>query len=682
MFLKKVEITNFRVYYGKNMLDFGRDLSPEGKRIFLIGGLNGAGKTSFLSAITLGLLGQNVSHFSFDERAQKNVTYPRYKNILQENFSRRALAEGNLQMSVKLVFEEKRDELLIERKWWFDERGYFSDEELNVYKNGAPLDIVKGSDPKELKEEFIETKIPPQITKFFFFDGEEIRKIADKDPSTSVREGLNSLLGFAMLRKLIDDLDQTRRNIREETGKSPSKKDLLQAEMDLSAKKEEKDQILEELEDSKRKLERLSEQFEIVKNKISTLTGGDATITREKIEEQIDDLLREESTIGSDIGRFVSELLCMAMPSTLLNKLKDQLQGELKRKEWEGKKNALSPQKSKIIEGLFGESAPQPEPPLIPRQKDFFVTRLEDEWNDMFNPPPEGMADNIIHTYLAEHDTKVVLDKLNVVETRTQQELLTRIRRKNEIGRKIDELDKRKKRLTIGPEFQEALEERDKVSALCGKIEDKIESLERLIPPLENEISSLKQKVTKLEKELDISSRGHDLIETCKLMSDTTDEFMKSLRNRRIDGLSNKMTEMYKTLSHKSDIVKEITINPTTYKVIMKGKDGNELPEGSAGENELFALSMIWGLTEISRRELPFIIDTPLARFDKRHRHKIVKSYFPNASKQVIILSTDTEIGDEWYEITKPYVAKSFLLDFDSETETTKILENRYFEFH
>jgi DNA sulfur modification protein DndD len=321
MFLKKVEITNFKSYYGKNIFDFGRDLSSEGRRIYLIGGLNGAGKTSFLEAITLGLLGQNVSFLSFDERSQQNIAYPTYKIMLQENFSKRATVDGDLQMSVRLIFEDKGGELVIERKWWFDESGSFSDENLDVYINGAPLPIEKEADPKELKNEFIETKIPPQITKFFFFDGEEIRKIADKSPSTSVREGLNSLLGFAMLNRLIEDMDTVRKEIRAETGKSSTKADLLQAEKELSEKKEEKERILEELDESRRHFDKLKEDFEIANIKISSLTGGDATLTRERIEEEIEELLQEESRIGSEIGRLVGDFLFVAMPRTLLNKL-------------------------------------------------------------------------------------------------------------------------------------------------------------------------------------------------------------------------------------------------------------------------------------------------------------------------------------------------------------------------
>lgn len=209
MFLRKIEIINFSVYYGKSSLDFGRNLSSEGKNIYLVGGLNGAGKTSLLKAIILGLLGKH-SKMVLDIMSSNSD----YKKTIQENFSIQALENGDKQMSTKLIFEDRGKELTIERKWWFDEQGNFSDEELNIFKDGGPIGIERGANLIEVKEEFIQTKIPPQIAKFFFFDGEEIRKIADKDLSLSVREGLNSLLGFAILEQLVEDLKKTKDEIK------------------------------------------------------------------------------------------------------------------------------------------------------------------------------------------------------------------------------------------------------------------------------------------------------------------------------------------------------------------------------------------------------------------------------------------------------------------------------------
>ena len=55
-------------------------------------------------------------------------------------------------------------------------------------------------------------------------------------------------------------------------------------------------------------------------------------------------------------------------------------------------------------------------------------------------------------------------------------------------------------------------------------------------------------------------------------------------------------------------------------------------------------ISLLWALAICSKRKLPVIIDTPLSRLDSNHRTTLVQTYFPNASEQTIILSTDTEI--------------------------------------
>jgi DNA sulfur modification protein DndD len=93
----------------------------------------------------------------------------------------------------------------------------------------------------------------------------------------------------------------------------------------------------------------------------------------------------------------------------------------------------------------------------------------------------------------------------------------------------------------------------------------------------------------------------------------------------------------------------------------------------SAGEKQIYAIAMLWALARTSGRPLPMIIDTPLARLDSEHRAKLVERYFPRASHQVILLSTDTEIDEQLLKTLKPSISHSFRLDFDQHDGRTEV---------
>lgn len=103
-----------------------------------------------------------------------------------------------------------------------------------------------------------------------------------------------------------------------------------------------------------------------------------------------------------------------------------------------------------------------------------------------------------------------------------------------------------------------------------------------------------------------------------------------------------------------------------------------DLSRLSKGERQIFILSLYWAIIELSGQNIPFIIDTPYARIDANHRKEISEKFFPNISKQVIILSTDEEINEEYYKIIKPYIAKEYLL-VNEENQNRTSVENRYF---
>ena len=90
-------------------------------------------------------------------------------------------------------------------------------------------------------------------------------------------------------------------------------------------------------------------------------------------------------------------------------------------------------------------------------------------------------------------------------------------------------------------------------------------------------------------------------------------------------------------------------------------------------------ISVLWALAICSKKKLPVIIDTPLSRLDSAHRASVVKNYFPNASDQTMILSTDSEIDRRYYELIKESVGDEFTLRYDEDSRSTTIVKG-YFE--
>ena len=98
----------------------------------------------------------------------------------------------------------------------------------------------------------------------------------------------------------------------------------------------------------------------------------------------------------------------------------------------------------------------------------------------------------------------------------------------------------------------------------------------------------------------------------------------------------------------------------------------------SAGERQLLAISLLWGLARASGRPLPIIIDTPLSRLDSIHRNKLVTNYFPYASHQVLIFSTDEEIDSELFKELYPFIGHSFHLHYNEQSGSSEI-QDGYF---
>jgi DNA sulfur modification protein DndD len=137
------------------------------------------------------------------------------------------------------------------------------------------------------------------------------------------------------------------------------------------------------------------------------------------------------------------------------------------------------------------------------------------------------------------------------------------------------------------------------------------------------------------------------------------DQYLLRLTSRKVEQLREATVSCFKVLCRKEDLVTDLHIDPTTFEVTLIGRGGAIVPKDSlsAGEKQIYAISLLWALSKISGRPLPLIVDTPLGRLDRAHRQFLIERYFPVAAHQVIILSTDTEIDQSYLDFLKPFIS-------------------------
>ena len=160
---------------------------------------------------------------------------------------------------------------------------------------------------------------------------------------------------------------------------------------------------------------------------------------------------------------------------------------------------------------------------------------------------------------------------------------------------------------------------------------------------------------------------------------DALEEYSKRLRATKIALLESNIMEGIQRCFHKSRLITRVSVDPQTYRVSLYGGDDPIPREAlSNGELQLYVMAMVWGLAKTSGRPLPFIVDTPLARLDVEHRENMIQNFYPEASHQTIIFSTNTEVVDSYYEMIKPYLSQAMLIRYDSDRNRSVVSEGYF----
>ena len=153
--------------------------------------------------------------------------------------------------------------------------------------------------------------------------------------------------------------------------------------------------------------------------------------------------------------------------------------------------------------------------------------------------------------------------------------------------------------------------------------------------------SAFNKRVEGYLKRVELNDDSDRIVKYSHMANTIIDEYKIRLQKSKISIVADTMTLCYKKLANKKNLIDRIEMDPVTLDLKYLNVEGDEVNKASlsAGEKQLMVISVLWSLALCSKKKLPVIIDTPLSRLDSVHRVSLIKTYFPQASEQTIILS-------------------------------------------
>ena len=225
---------------------------------------------------------------------------------------------------------------------------------------------------------------------------------------------------------------------------------------------------------------------------------------------------------------------------------------------------------------------------------------------------------------------------------------------------------------------------------------ENLQKLQQKLGRLDAEIDTLRKSGKETANEaVDVARRLDRLYETAAKLSDQKrildyinnangllNDYVDQTAKAKIQDLEVQFTECFAKLARKEDLELQIRIDPQTFHVSLLSSKGRGIAkdELSAGEKQIFAIAVLEALAKTSGRQLPMIVDTPLGRLDSEHRTKLIEGYFPTASHQMIVLSTDTEVDEAFYTALSPDISRAYKLEYDPRAGATRVREGYFWQ--
>lgn len=651
MILKELRLHNVGTFAGEHILNL--EPPSEDRPIVLVGGLNGAGKTTILEAIQLALYGSLAPHPS----GRRSGGYDGYlRGLVHRGVP---ISEG---AAVELTFVAHREGVAhtyrVRRSWRSAGAGI---REILLVHVDERIDQSLAS----TWNEHIETFLPRGIAGLFFFDGEQIEALADMDKSRQVlSSALAALLGLDLVDRLVSDLAVLRRRHRSEQVPPELRADV-EAKRELVGIQRRAEEVAAEAAASRRnEVDLVRARFEKASDGYRE-AGGQLLDQLESAEIAVrmarENLIRCEDEIRHELG----EAAPLLQVSALLSSMADQVSAEDAVRRAELLTEALATRDGEVLDQLRSAAVDAAVVEVI--------GRLLAEDREARAPTEEAPA---VVTGVGAPGIGALLQ---AVLPEARRRLASAVDRRRILREELEQAERILVSIpdpeSVAPLQQKRVEARDELIraeaglAVAEELLDAARS-DRAKTDAAYEAALDKSAYASLEADDD-----RRLVAHVDRVSETLAALRVEATRRHLDRISAYVMDALSVLLRKGTLITDVEIDPETHDVALAGADGHAMPatELSAGERQLLAVALLWGLARASGQPLPVVIDTPLGRLDGSHRSHLLERYFPQASHQVVLLSTDTEIDESAFERISEHVGRSYRLDFDPTINATSV---------
>ncbi|EPN9527762.1 DNA sulfur modification protein DndD [Cronobacter malonaticus] len=658
MLIKQLVLHNFRVFNGTHTIDLAPRKRPHEvnhRPIVLFGGLNGAGKTSILSAIRLALYGR----LAFGLATQQQDYIEQLSSLIHNGAY---YIEQPEEAAVELTFTYNKGgheaEFTVKRAWKKGKK-----DRLSLQQDGQPLTELD----YDQCQGFLNELIPHGIADLFFFDGEKIAELAEDESGNILRTAVRRLLGLDLISKLRNDLMIFVK--RQQSNQLAGSQQQQIAELEKQSKELacQAEELLEEADFARTRIEFLSKDI-IRYEGLLNAQGGAFAQTKAQEKQKVDTLLKDKERLEKALRQECDGSLPYALAPNILAQLLERVANETLIKQTQSFEKELGQFLAKLKSDIALRSSTTIKiatEAITDNLEEYMATKPKGELLFDISEREAGMLQQSI-----EKDSKKAWQRFDLYRT--------------QLAETEQQLEQAAANIARAPEDDQLIDLFEKLRDLDKQREKQRQKYLSLL----EDAKKIKQQqldcVRQIQKMHDVARSQHGFNSAFKNAQETInllDRYSDVLTQARVKTLSANFELAYRKLARKEDLQLSAHINPETFDVELINEQGSVINRKllSAGEKQIYAIAILEALAKTSGRDLPVIIDTPLGRLDSKHRDKLINHYFPEASHQVVLLSTDTEVDERYFvDQLRDDISHAYEIVFNAHTKSS-VLKPGYF---